>query len=83
LIASKRPANPIGWILSAIAFFGVVAAIVLAYIEANPIAAGSPGRLADWVGSFIWALTFAPIISFSDCFRPDGHSVLAGGPCCG
>ena len=73
LIASKRPANPIGWILSAIAFFGVVAAIVLAYIEANPIAAGSPGRLADWVGSFIWALTFAPIIFVLGLF-PTGRA---------
>ncbi len=74
LIASKRPANPIGWILSAVAFFGVVAGIVTNYIEANPTPIGSIGSLADWIGSFIWTLAFAPIIFVLGLF-PTGRAL--------
>jgi len=62
LVASRKPANPIGWILSVVASFGVVAGVMSTYIETHPTSVGSPGSLADWVGSFIWTLAFAPII---------------------
>ena len=62
LVAAKKPTNPIGWILSLVASFGAVAGLVSVYIEARPTPVGAPGSLADWVGSFIWTLTFAPMI---------------------
>ncbi|CAN5532564.1 hypothetical protein BH20ACT23_BH20ACT23_25690 [soil metagenome] len=72
LVAAKRATNPIGWILSLVASFGVVAALVSAYIEAHPTTVGAPGSLADWVGSFIWTLTFAPMIFVIQLF-PTGR----------
>lgn len=76
LVSSKRPSNPIGWILSSAGFFGIVAAVTSAYIEQNPTPVGSPGSLADWTGSFIWTLVFAPAIFVILLFpsgRPPGH----------
>ena len=76
MVASRRPTNPIGWILSIVASFGVVAGVVSAYIEANPTSVGAPGSIADWVGSFIWTLAFAPVIFVLQLFptgRPLGR----------
>jgi hypothetical protein len=76
LVAARRSTNPIGWILSIIASFGVVAAVVSTYIEAHPTSVGAPGSIADWVGSFIWTLAFAPVIFVLQLFptgRPLGH----------
>lgn len=72
LVAAKRPTNPIGWILSLVASFGAVAGLVSTYIEAHPTSLGEPGSLADWVGSFIWTLTFAPMIFVVQLF-PTGR----------
>jgi hypothetical protein len=76
LVAARRSTNPIGWILSIIASFGVVAAVVSTYIEAHPTSVGAPGSIADWVGSFIWTLAFAPVIFVLQLFptgRPLGR----------
>ena len=72
LVAARRPANPIGWILSLVASFGVVAAVASTYIEAHPTSVGAPGSIADWVGSFIWTLAFAPVIFVLQLF-PTGR----------
>ncbi|MDQ3674774.1 MAG: hypothetical protein M3365_10410 [Gemmatimonadota bacterium] len=72
LVAAKKPTNPIGWILLLVASFGTMAALVSAYIEAHPTTVGAPGSLADWVGSFIWTLTFAPMIFVIQLF-PTGR----------
>lgn len=74
LVAAKKPTNPIGWILSVVGTFGVVAALVSIYVEAYPTAPGAPGSIADWVGSFIWTLTFAPMIFVIQLF-PTGRSL--------
>jgi hypothetical protein len=76
LVAAKRPINPIGWILSLVGTFGVVAALVSTYVEAYPTPEGAPGGIADWIGSFIWTLTFAPMIFVTQLFptgRPLGR----------
>jgi hypothetical protein len=72
LVAAKRPANPIGWILSLVGTFGVVAAMVSVYIEAYPTPEGAQGSIADWIASFIWTLTFAPMIFVVQLF-PTGR----------
>jgi hypothetical protein len=76
LVAARRPSNPIGWILSLIGTFGITAALVSAYIEAYPTPEGTAGSIPDWVGSFIWTLTFAPVIFVIQLFptgRPLGR----------
>ncbi|MGH2749690.1 MAG: hypothetical protein ACRDK3_02260 [Actinomycetota bacterium] len=76
LVAAKRPSNLIGWILSLVATFGMVAVVVSSCIEANPTPKGEPGSIADWIGSFIWTLTFAPTIFVIQLFptgRPLGR----------
>ncbi|MGH2775875.1 MAG: hypothetical protein ACRDJT_10665 [Actinomycetota bacterium] len=72
MVASRRPTNPIGWILSLVASLGVVAGVVSIYIEAHPTSFGSPGSIADWVGSFIWTLAFAPVTFVLQLF-PSGR----------
>jgi hypothetical protein len=72
LVGAKKPANPIGWILSVVGTLGTVAAGTTIYIEAHPTPVGAPGSVADWIGSFIWALTFAPMIFVIQLF-PTGR----------
>jgi uncharacterized membrane protein YidH (DUF202 family) len=72
LVAAKRPNNSVGWILSLVGTFGITAALVSAYIEAYPTSEGAVGNVADWVGSFIWTLTFAPVIFIIQLF-PTGR----------
>jgi len=72
LVAARKPTNPIGWILSVVASFGVVAAVTSIYVEAHPTSVGDPGSIADWVVTFIWTLTFAPMIFVIQLF-PTGR----------
>jgi len=81
LVAARKPTNPIGWILSVVASFGVVASVTSIYVEAHPTAVGAPGSIADWVGSFIWTLAFAPMIFVIQLFptgRPLGRRWIPG-----
>jgi len=72
LVAARKQTNPIGWILSLVAMFGVVAAVTSIYVESHPTAVGAPGSIADWVGTFIWTLAFAPMIFVIQLF-PTGQ----------
>ena len=81
LVAARKPRNPIGWILSVVASFGVVASVTSIYVESHPTPVGSPGSIADWVGAFIWTLTFAPMIFVIQLFptgRPLGRRWIPG-----
>jgi hypothetical protein len=81
LVAARKQTNPIGWILSLIASFGVVASVTSIYVEAHPTPVGAPGSIADWVGSFIWTLAFAPMIFVIQLFptgRPLGRRWIPG-----
>ena len=81
LVAARKPTNPIGWILSVVASFGIVAAVTTIYVEAHPPPVGTQGNIADWVGSFIWTLTFAPMIFVIQLFptgRPLGRRWIPG-----
>lgn len=81
LVGARKPTNPIGWILSLVASFGVVAAVTSIYVEAHPTPVGAPGSIADWVGSFIWTLAFAPMIFVIQLFptgRPLGRRWIPG-----
>jgi hypothetical protein len=77
LVASRRPANPIGWILCLLGVFGVMAAFSTTHAEMTPLTPrGSEGHFLDWVGSFIWSLALAPLLFVLQLFptgRPVSH----------
>jgi len=68
LVASRRPGNPIGWLLS-------VSALCYALATASIFIAAQPWgeRLATWMGNWIWGLGLALPISFVLLLFPDGH----------
>jgi signal transduction histidine kinase len=76
LVASRRPENPIGWILLFVAvgigtgfFSGEYSVYVL---RTNPGAL--PGGVwAAWVSSWIWLVAFVPLLTFLLLLFPDGR----------
>lgn len=68
LVASRRPANPIGWLLSVT---GLCYALATASLF---IALQQWGeRLAAWMGNWIWGLGLALPVTFVPLLFPDGH----------
>lgn len=64
LIASRRPGNPIGWLLCAIGLGFVIGAFVLFYSQyALEVEPGSlpGGRALAWVGLWFWPIAMAPV----------------------
>jgi hypothetical protein len=75
LIASRRPSNPIGWLLSAMGLGFVAGVFALTYAEhALRIDPGSlPGGMAaGWVALWFWPVAFSPI-GFVLLLFPDGR----------
>ena len=76
LIASRKPANPIGWIMCVAGLaYGVGSACVV-YVESVDASDPSPGALAVsamWVSSWVWIVGIAPVVTFVLLLFPDGH----------
>lgn len=73
LVASRRSANPIGWILCMLGVFGVMAAFLTTHAEMTPVTPrGAEGHFVDWAGSFIWTLALAPLLFVLQLF-PTGN----------
>ncbi|MGH2572683.1 MAG: histidine kinase, partial [Actinomycetota bacterium] len=76
LIASRRPENPIGWILLAgsagvgVAFFAQEYAFYA--LVTNPRSAPG-GEWAAWVSGFAWVVAVIPMIVFLLLLFPDGR----------
>ena len=66
LVASRRPENPIGWLMIATGLCFVVPSAV------GELGASAQG-ISEWLGSWIWALGLALAISFTLLLFPDGH----------
>jgi signal transduction histidine kinase len=66
LIASRRPENPIGWLLSATAFAYALASVSI-------VLGPSWRRYSDWLGNWIWLLGIALGITFVLLLFPNGH----------
>ena len=68
LVASRRPANPIGWLL-------VVTALCYSVATASIFIALRPWgeRIAAWMGNWIWALGLALPLTFVPLLFPNGH----------
>ena len=68
LVASKRPANPIGWMLG-------VTGLCYALATASLFIALQPWgeRIAAWMGNWIWGLGLALPVTLVPLLFPDGH----------
>ena len=67
LITSRRPENPIGWLLSATAV-----SYVLASISITIDVGGSWYRYSAWAGTWIWAVGVALAVTFVPLLFPNG-----------
>jgi signal transduction histidine kinase len=64
LIASRRPDNAIGWLLSATAFAYALATVSVSLV---------PKRYNDWFGSWIWMTAIALGVTFVPLLFPTGR----------
>jgi two-component system, NarL family, sensor kinase len=75
IIASRRPANPLGWLLLFFGFSLSANEFLRAYAEYTLFyrPGALPGGLAvAWVATWIWAFIY-PILPFVFLLFPDGH----------
>ncbi len=76
LLASRRPGNPIGWILClspvALAFTGVVGGLYRHTIFVDPGSLPRP-EILFWAANWAWVLGFVPLITFLLLLFPDGR----------
>jgi hypothetical protein len=76
VLVIKRPANPIGWIMAAIALLTGVSHAGDSYAAYVMITHGRPDALAvvcAWVGGWYWYVTLALALVYLPLFFPDGH----------
>src|SRR5829696_7716578 len=76
LLLVKRPANPIGWIMAAIAFMLSVAPTGGAYATYVMVTRGQPDALAvfgAWVVNWFWFLFLALALVYLPMLFPDGR----------
>jgi hypothetical protein len=71
LVASRLPANPIGWLLLGAGLAYVVGGISISYAESD--ARGGWATLASWVGEWVWIAGLGPVATFGLLLFPDGH----------
>src|SRR5215207_5765786 len=76
LLLVKRPANPIGWIMAALAFMLSVAPTGGAYATYVMVTRGQPDALAvfgAWVVNWFWFLFLALALIYLPMLFPDGR----------
>jgi signal transduction histidine kinase len=76
VIASRRPANPIGWIFLGVGFFAGVQAVGIeygtyAYYEGH--GSRTLGHVGAWTGNWLWVLLIGPIFTILPLIYPDGR----------
>jgi len=80
LIASHRPANPIGWLLLFSAAFGVVISSSSEYLGREILvvgtAVGTPALLRS-LSQWGWVPLVVPVVAFVPMFFPDGRLLSA------
>jgi hypothetical protein len=75
LVASRRPRNPIGWVLMLSGLGYAVAGLTGSYAE-NELVRADPGpgsTAAAWVSAWMWMLAIAPAATFGLLLFPDGR----------
>ncbi len=76
VVASRQPRNPIGWILSAVAFFLGVLMLSAHLFWALALGEAAPGRdaqLVAWVASWIWIPAMIPMLTLFPLYFPSGR----------
>ena len=71
LVATRRPRNPLGWILLAAGVSYVVGGTTVEAVEAG--GTGGWVTLAAWVGAWVWMTGVAPVATFGLLLFPDGR----------
>jgi hypothetical protein len=75
LVASRRPDNPIGWIMCASGLAYAVGGVSVSYAEST-LAGGDDDalrRAADWVSGWVWMLGIGPAVTFLPLLFPNGR----------
>ena len=75
LVASRVPANPVGWLLCLAALAFAVGGVSVTISE-SAVRNGTDGPLvtaAAWVGTFVWMLGVGPAATFVLLYFPDGR----------
>jgi len=76
LVASRRPANPIGWILLCAALAYAVGGFAVSYAEEEFARRDGPGpgaTAAAWVSKWVWMAAIGPAATFGLLLFPDGR----------
>jgi hypothetical protein len=74
LVVSRRPENPIGWIMSVAGLAYAVGGVSITYVESTLAADGELlTELADWVSSWVWMVGIGPAATFMLLLFPDGR----------
>jgi hypothetical protein len=75
VIASRRPANPIGWLFCATALLGVTFFTdqYAAYTLVTDPGSLPGGRWMAWIGTWLWAPGFLAVPPLLILLFPDGH----------
>jgi hypothetical protein len=71
LVATRRPRNPLGWILLAAGVSYVVGGTTVEAVEGG--GTGGWVTLAAWVGGWVWMTGVAPVATFGLLLFPDGR----------
>ena len=71
LVASRRPRNPIGWILLSAGVAYEIGGMTVAAAEGG--GTGTWDTLMAWVGSWIWMAAIAPVGTFGLLLFPSGR----------
>jgi len=78
LIASRRPANPIGWLFLFSAVSGALSAASSEYLRRAIVADGATfGGLARSFAEWGWVPLVVPVVAFVPMFFPDGRLLSA------
>ena len=75
-IASRRPANPIGWLFLFSGAWGAVGSVSNLYLGREPPAAGammSAYAVLRSVNEWAWVPVIVPVVAFVPMFFPDGR----------
>jgi hypothetical protein len=74
LVASRRPGNPIGWIMCLAGLAYGVGGACVSYVESlNPGERGSLGTAAEWVSSWVWMIGIGPVVTLLLLLFPSGR----------
>jgi hypothetical protein len=75
LVASRRPENPIGWIMCGAGLAYAVGGVSVAYVEST-LAGGDDDlveTIADWVSGWVWMVGIGPAATFLVLLFPSGR----------